>query len=237
MVDILAIGVHPDDVELSSSGTVLKHISLGYTVGLLDLTRGELGTRGTAEIRHQEAMDAASLMGAAFRENLEMRDGLFEINEENLMKVVRAVRKHRPQIVLANAIEDRHPDHGRAAKLVHQACFLAGLRKIETELEGKEQEAWRPKNVYHYIQDRDLVPDFVTDITGFIDKKMEVIKAFKSQFYDPNSKEPTSPISGQDFMQFIIAKSRSFGRAAGFEYGEGFNTYKKVGVQDLFNLK
>ena len=237
MVDILAIGVHPDDVELSCVGTLIKHIELGYTVGLVDLTKGELGTRGTGEIRLAEAEDAAKILGAKFRENLEMRDGLFEINEENLMKVVSSIRAHRPKIVLANALEDRHPDHGRAAKLVHQACFLAGLRKIETMRDGKAQEHWRPKNVYHYIQDRNLIPDFVTDISGVIDKKMEVIMAFKSQFYDPNSKEPKSPISGKDFMDFVVSKSRAFGREAGFEYGEGFNTAKKIGVSDLFDLK
>ena len=236
MVDILAIGVHPDDVELSCSGTLIKHIEKGYSVGLVDLTKGELGTRGTAEIRLAEAEDAANIMGAKFRENLEMRDGLFEINEENLLKVVRAIRAHQPKLILANAIEDRHPDHGRAAKLVHQASFLAGLRKIETKQNGIKQTHWRPKNVYHYIQDRNLIPDFVTDISGVIVKKMEVIKAFKSQFYDPNSKEPVSPISGQDFMEFIISKSRSFGREAGFEYGEGFTTSKKIGIQDLFDL-
>lgn len=236
MVDILAIGVHPDDVELSCSGTLLKHIGLGYSVGLVDLTRGELGTRGTAKIRLEEAEDAARIMGAQFRDNLEMRDGLFEISEENLLKVVRSIRTYQPKILFANAIEDRHPDHGRAAQLVHQASFLAGLRRIETSQNGKSQIPWRPKNVYHYIQDRNIVPDFVTDITGYIEKKMEVIAAFKSQFYDPNSKEPSSPISGKDFMEFIVSKSRAFGREAGFEYGEGFTSYKKIGIENLFNL-
>ncbi|MCL4109871.1 UNVERIFIED_CONTAM: hypothetical protein GTU68_028780 [Idotea baltica] len=236
-VDILAIGVHPDDVELSCSGTLLEQIENGYSVGLVDLTQGELGTRGSAEIRLQEALDASKIMGADFRENLGMRDGLFEINEENLLKVVVAIRAHRPKVVLANAIEDRHPDHGRAAKLVHQACFLAGLRKIVTSKDGKEQEAWRPKNVFHYIQDRAVEPDFVFDISNVIEQKMEVIRAFKSQFYDPNSKEPSSPISGSDFMEFIVAKARNFGREAGFEYAEGFTTYKKIGVQDLFDIR
>lgn len=237
MVDILAIGVHPDDVELSSSGTAIRHIELGYTVGLLDLTRGELGTRGTAAIRISEAEEAARIMGAQFRENLEMRDGLFEINEENLLKVVKAIRRHKPKLILANAINDRHPDHERAAKLIHQAAFLSGLLKIETHEDGKSQEPWRPQNVYHYIQDRSIVPDFIFDISGVIDKKMEVIKAFKSQFYDPGSKEPSSPISGKDFMDFIVSKARTYGREAGFEYGEGFNVHKKIGVRDLFDLK
>lgn len=236
-IDILAIGVHPDDVELSCSGTLLEQIENGYSVGLLDLTRGELGTRGTPEIRMQEAENAANLLGAEFRDNLEMKDGLFEINEENLKKIIVSIRKYRPRVVLANAIQDRHPDHGRAAQLVHQACFLAGLRKIETELNGIAQEAWRPKNVYHYIQDRALEPDFVFDISNVIDQKMAVIKTFKSQFYDPDSKEPSSPISGQDFMDFIRAKARNFGREAGFEYAEGFTSYKKLGVQDLFDLR
>lgn len=236
MVDILAFGVHPDDVELSCSGTLLRHIDEGLKVGLVDLTRGELGTRGTAQIRLEEADSAAEIMGAEFRENLMMRDGLFEINEMNLMKVVKAIRKHQPKIVLANAIDDRHPDHGRAAKLVHQACFLAGLRRIETEIDGTLQKAWRPKNVYHYIQDRSLEPDVVVDISGFIDQKMDVIRAFKSQFYDPNSKEPISPISGKDFLNFIIAKSQAFGREAGFAYGEGFTTHKKIGVKSFLDI-
>jgi bacillithiol biosynthesis deacetylase BshB1 len=237
VVDILAIGVHPDDVELSCSGTLLEQIENGYSVGLVDLTQGELGTRGTAEIRMQEAKDAANLLGAEFRENLNMRDGFFEINEENLRKIIVSVRAHRPKIVLANAISDRHPDHGRAAKLVHQACFLAGLRKIETVVDGVVQEHWRPKNIYHYIQDRAVEPDFVYDISNVINQKMEVIKAFKSQFYDPNSKEPSSPISGQDFMDFIVAKARNFGREAGFAYAEGFTSAKKIGVQDLFDIR
>ncbi|WP_235296124.1 bacillithiol biosynthesis deacetylase BshB1 [Portibacter marinus] len=236
-VDILAIGVHPDDVELSCSGTLLEQIENGYSVGLVDLTQGELGTRGTPEIRMKEAQDAAALMGAEFRVNLNMKDGLFSITEENLIKVIEVIRTYRPKIVLANAIQDRHPDHGRAAQLVHQACFLSGLRKIKTSKDGEVQEAWRPKNVYHYIQDRALEPDFVYDISNVIDMKMEVIKAFKSQFYDPDSKEPSSPISGKDFMEFIIAKARDFGREAGFQYAEGFTTYKKIGVQDLFDIR
>lgn len=237
IVDILAIGVHPDDVELSCSGTLLKQIAQGYSVGLVDLTAGELGTRGSAEIRLKEAQDAANLLGAQFRENLGMKDGFFEITQENLLKIIVSIRAHRPKIVLANAISDRHPDHGRAAKLVHQACFLAGLRKIETLENGKPQEFWRPKNVYHYIQDRALEPNFVFDISGVIEQKMRVIRAFKSQFYDPDSKEPMSPISGQDFMDFIVAKARNFGREAGFEYAEGFTSYKKLGIQDLFDLQ
>jgi bacillithiol biosynthesis deacetylase BshB1 len=237
IVDILAIGVHPDDVELSCSGTLLEQIENGYSVGLVDLTQGELGTRGTAEIRLEEAENAAKLLGADFRENLNMRDGFFEINEKNLRKIIVSIRAHRPKIVLANAIRDRHPDHGRAAKLVHQACFLAGLRKVETELDGEPQEAWRPKNIYHYIQDRAVEPDFVFDISNVIEQKMEVIRAFKSQFYDPNSKEPASPISGKDFMDFIVAKAANFGREAGFQYAEGFTTAKKIGVQDLFDIR
>lgn len=237
IVDILAIGVHPDDVELSCSGTLLEQIENGYSVGLVDLTQGELGTRGSAEIRLKEAEDAANLLGADFRENLGMKDGFFEFSENNLRKIIVSIRAHRPKIVLANAIKDRHPDHGRAAKLVHQACFLAGLRKIETELNGKSQEAWRPKNIYHYIQDRAVEPDFVFDISNVIEQKMEVIRAFKSQFYDPDSKEPSSPISGKDFMDFIVAKASNFGREAGFQYAEGFTSAKKIGVQDLFDIR
>jgi bacillithiol biosynthesis deacetylase BshB1 len=236
MVDILAIGVHPDDVELSCSGTVIKLVEKGYTLGMVDLTKGELGTRGTPELRVKEAEDAAKILGAKYRTNLGMKDGLFEINEENLLKIVVEIRKSKAAIVFANAIKDRHPDHGRAAKLVSQACFLAGLRKIKTTHENKVQKAWRPKNVFHYIQDRYHEPDFIFDITGTLPKKMEAIMAFKSQFYDPDSPEPSSPISGKDFLEFLEGRARQFGREAGFEHGEGFTSAKKIGVKDVFDL-
>ena len=237
-VDILAIGVHPDDVELSCSGTLLRHLKEGKSVGLLDLTRGELGTRGTAEIRDQEAADAAKLMGASFRKNLGMADGLFQYTPENLIQVIRT---HQPDIVLANALDDRHPDHGRAAKLTADACFYSGLIKIGTQDEnGKLQDRWRPRAVYHYIQDHNLTPDFVVDITDFIEKKMELIKAFKSQFYVPEAKEYakelSSPISSKAFMDFLKAKASTYGRPAGFDFAEGFNVARTPGVKNLFDL-
>jgi bacillithiol biosynthesis deacetylase BshB1 len=235
-LDILAIGVHPDDIELSCSGTLLSHIDQGKVVGLCDLTQGELGTRGSAALRLIEAENARRLMGAVCRENLAMADGFFEYSKENILKIVEVIRFYQPEIVIANALSDRHPDHGRAAKLVSDACFSAGLRKVETYREGISQEAWRPKVVYHYIQDNHIEPDFVVDITGFFIKKMELIRAFSSQFYDPESKEPDSPISGKDFMDFMESKARLFGRPAGFEHAEGFNVGRYIGVRDLFDL-
>ena len=240
-IDILAIGVHPDDVELSCSGTLLQHIDQGKTVGLLDLTRGELGTRGTAEIRDQEAKDAAELMGATFRKNLEMADGLFQYTPENLKKIIQVIRTHQPDIVLANALSDRHPDHGRAAKLTADACYYSGLVKIETsDEEGKLQDRWRPQAVYHYIQDHNLTPDFVVDITDVIDRKMELIRAFKSQFYVPEAKEYatelSSPISGKQFMDFLKAKASTYGRPAGLDFAEGFNVVRTPGLKNLFDL-
>lgn len=235
-VDILAIGVHPDDLELSCCGTLLHHIAEGKTVGLLDLTCGELGTRGTAEIRLEEAEAASQMIGALVRGNLEMRDGFFQHTEENLRKIIEILRLMRPEIVLANAISDRHPDHGRAAKLTADACFYAGLRRIETEWEGEAQEAWRPKAVYHYIQDHNLTPDFVVDITPYMDRKMEIVQAYKSQFYDPSSKEPVTPISGKNFLDFIRSKNAMYGRSAGFTYAEGFTVARTMGVRNLFDL-
>lgn len=236
-LDILAIGVHPDDVELACSGTLLHHIALGHKVGLLDLTRGELGTRGNAEIRSEEAAEAAKMLGAVGRGQLAMPDGFFELSQENKLAIVRVIRYFQPDIILANAVSDRHPDHGRAAKLVDDACFLAGLTKVETHWEDQKQTRWRPKVVYHYIQDHNLRPDFVFDITPYIDRKMEIIQAYKSQFFDPKSEEPKTPISGADFMQFIRAKAAVYGREAGFEYGEGFTVNRPVGVDNLLDLK
>ena len=241
-VDVLAIGVHPDDVELSASGTLLGQIARGKKVGLLDLTRGELGTRGSAEIRDREAADAARLMKAEFRMNLGMADGFFVYTKENLLKIIKVLRMCRPEIVLANALNDRHPDHGRAAKLEADACYYSGLAKIPTyDDDGNPQERWRPKAVYHYIQDYNLQPDFVVDITPYIDRKFELIRAFRSQFYLPDAKEYakelSSPISGKDFMQFLRSKAATFGRPSGFTYAEGFNVNRTIGVQDLFALQ
>ncbi len=236
-LDILAVGVHPDDVELSCAGTLLRQISLGNSVGLLDLTLGELGTRGNATIRTQEAMAAAEMMGALVREQLDLEDGFFVQNRDNLLKIIRILRKYRPEIVLANAIEDRHPDHGRAAKLTAEACFLSGLIKIEThDTEGVLQEAWRPKVVYHYIQDRSLKPDFAIDISDFVDKKFELIMAYKSQFFNADSSEPMTPISSPAFLDSIRGKDAVYGRYMGVAYAEGYNVARTIGVKDLFDL-
>lgn len=240
-VDILAIGVHPDDVELSSCGTLLRHADLGYTFGLLDLTRGELGSRGSGAIRTREATAAAEMMGAKFRENLDLPDGFMQYGEGNLRKVITVLRRYQPKIVLANALGDRHPDHGRAAKLIADACFYSGLIKIETfEADGTPQDKWRPANLYHYIQDRNRKPDFVVDISPYLKKKMEIIRCYRSQFDDHTaneySKEVKTPISGSDFMAFIEAKGRSLGREAGFEFAEGFEVGRYPGVNDLFDL-
>ncbi len=236
-VDILAIGVHPDDVELSASGTLLKHIDAGKTVGLLDMTRGELGTRGSAELRDKEGAAAAELMGAAFRVNLRMADGFFTYSKENLLKIIQVIRAAQPEIILLNAKEDRHPDHGRSAKLQADACFYSGLRKTETLGADREvQEPWRPRAFYHYIQDRDLKPDFVTDISEYMDKKIELVKCFSSQFHDPDSDEPDTPLTGADFFDIIRSKNKTFGRPANFAYAEGFQTGRIPGVKDLFSL-
>jgi N-acetylglucosamine malate deacetylase 1 len=240
-VDILAIGVHPDDVELSASGTLLRHLARGKTVGLLDLTRGELGTRGTAEIRDQEAQEAATKMGASFRWNLGMADGFFQHTPDNVRKIVQAIRACQPEIVLANALDDRHPDHGRAAKLEADACFYAGLAKIETfDDQGRVQERWRPKAVYHYIQDRNLRPDFTIDISTYMEQKMDLILTFRSQFFLPAAgeyaKELSTPISGKDFMDYMRSKNQAYGRDAGFAYAEAFNVSRTPGVNDLFDL-
>jgi bacillithiol biosynthesis deacetylase BshB1 len=240
-IDLLAIGVHPDDVELSCSGTLLRHLEMGRSVGLLDLTRGELGTRGTAAIRDQEAAEAAKRLGASFRKNLGMADGFFRNDKDHLLQIIQVIREHQPEIVLANAIKDRHSDHGRAAQLAVDACFYAGLAKIETFGEdGRPQERWRPRAVYHYIQDYNLPADFVVDITPFMERKIEVVLAFRSQFYSPDAEEYAdqlhTPISGRDFLDFLRAKARTYGRAAGFEFAEGFTVARPPGVLDLFAL-
>ena len=240
-VDILAIGVHPDDIELSCSGTLLRHLAQGKTVGLLDLTEGELGTRGSATIRREEALRAAELMGAAFRHNLSMPDGFFTHSQENILKIIAVIRDCQPEIVLANALDDRHPDHGRAAKLTADACYYAGLAKIATHSpEGQPQERWRPKALYHYIQDYNLAPDFVVDISPYIDRKIELAQAFRSQVFVPGAaeyqQELSSPISGEDFIEFLRAKARAYGRASGFDYAEGFNVARPPGLTDLFAL-
>lgn len=235
-IDILAIGVHPDDVELSCSGTIAKHISFGNSVGILDLTLGELGTRGSAALRTIEATESAKILGVSFRTQLKFKDGFFENNETHLKQIIEVIRKHQPEIVLCNAINDRHPDHGRAAKLVSEACFYSGLIKIETFVDGKKQEAWRPKAVYHYIQDQYIHPDFVIDITDFMEVKQKAIMAFSSQFYNPNSGEPETPISSKAFLEAINSKMALWGRAIGVPYAEGFTVDRYPGVNNLFDL-
>jgi N-acetylglucosamine malate deacetylase 1 len=236
-LDILAIGVHPDDIELSCSGTLLRHIHLGKKVGLLDLTKGELGTRGTPEIRMKEAENASQLMGALVRGNLGMKDGFFEQNEENILRIVEMIRLLKPDIILANAISDRHPDHGRASKLTSDACYYSGLAQIKTEWEGSPQNQWRPKAVYHYIQDYYIKPDFIVDISDFMEKKIEIIKAFKSQFYDPDSLEPATPISGSNFFETVRGRNALLGRSASFNYAEGFTVNRTIAVNNLFDLQ
>ena len=235
-VDILAIGAHPDDVELSCSGTLLRHIALGKKVAIVDMTRGELGTRGNGDLRLKEAEDSRRMMGAIGRDNLGLADGFFEEDRESLVKLITYIRKYRPEIVLANALQDRHPDHGRGASFAARACFLSGLEKIETTLEGESQEKWRPAAVYHYIQDHQNKPDFIIDISDHIDGKMACIQCFSSQFYDPDSIEPESPISGKSFFDVVKAKSRIFGRYINAEFGEGFSVARPIGVRNLSDL-
>ena len=236
-LDILAFGAHPDDVELGCSGTIAKEVSLGKKVGIIDLTRGELGTRGSVEIRNSESAKASEILGVVVRENLDMRDGFFINDEAHQLKIIEILRKYRPEIVLCNAITDRHIDHGKGSKLVSDACFLSGLIKIETELNGKKQQAWRPKVVYHYIQWQNIEPDFVVDISEFLDKKMESVLAYGSQFYDPNSKEPVTPITSKTFLDSVKYRAEDLGRLVGVAYAEGFTTERYLAVNSLGDLK
>jgi bacillithiol biosynthesis deacetylase BshB1 len=235
-LDILAFGAHPDDVELGCSGTIAKEISLGKKVGIIDLTRGELGTRGSVEIRNKEAASAAKILGVSARENLDMRDGFFVNDEAHQMKVIKMLRKYKPEIVLCNAIDDRHIDHEKGSKLVSDACFLSGLMKIETELDGFKQEAWRPKLVYHYIQWKNITPNFVVDITGFNDKRVEAILAYKSQFYDSNSDEPETVIASKNFLESLNYRPQDLGRLIGTDYAEGFTVERFLAVNSLGEL-
>ncbi len=235
-LDILAIGAHPDDVELGCGATIAKEIALGKKVGILDLTRGELGTRGSAKIRNEEATKAAEILGVSIRENLQFADAFFENNKEHQLKIIEIIRKYQPDIVLCNAIDDRHIDHPKGSKLVSDACFLSGLRKIETFYNGALQNAWRPKQVYHYIQWKNIEPDFVVDVTGYIDVKLNAVKAYSSQFYDPKSKEPSSPISSKNFLDSIIYRAQDLGRLVGTEFAEGFNSERYVAVKSFDDL-
>lgn len=235
-LDILAFGAHPDDVELGCSGTLAKEISLGKKVGIIDLTRGELGTRGSVAIRNSESANASEILGVSVRENLDMRDGFFINDEAHQMKVIEMLRKYRPEIVLCNAIQDRHIDHGKGSKLVSDACFLSGLRRIETTVDGKLQEAWRPKLVYHYIQWENITPDFVVDISGFLEIKMESILAYSSQFYKENTSEPESPITSKNFLDSVKYRAQDLGRIIGTEHGEGFTVERYLAVNSLSDL-
>lgn len=236
-LDILAFGAHPDDVELGCSGTIAKEVNLGKKVGIIDLTRGELGTRGSVETRNSESVKASEILGVSIRENLDMRDGFFVNDEAHQLKVIQMIRKYQPEIVLCNAIDDRHIDHGKGSKLVSDACFLSGLRQIKTEFNDEMQEAWRPKVVYHYIQWKNIEPDFVVDISDFMETKMNSVLAYGSQFYDPKSNEPVTPIASKNFLESIKYRAQDLGRLVGVEYAEGFTVERYLAVNALSDLK
>ncbi|MFT4757177.1 MAG: bacillithiol biosynthesis deacetylase BshB1 [Vicingaceae bacterium] len=236
-LDILAIGVHPDDIELSCAGTILKEIAAGKKVGVLDLTHGELGTRGSGPLRLIEAANSAKILGLYCRENVGLADGFFINDQENILPIVEILRKYQPDIILSNAPKDRHPDHGRASKLTSDACFYSGLRKVETKMNGEIQDAWRPKSIYNYIQDRFIEPDFVVDITPFLKTKMESIKAFSSQFYTPGSDEPESPLTMKNFFEYVESRMIDMGRYIQVDYAEGFLMERPAGVESLTDLR
>lgn len=238
-LDILAIGAHPDDVELGCGGTVAKEIASGKKVGIIDLTRGELGTRGTAQTRDDEANNACEILGAAVRENMGFADGFFINDKQHQLEIIKMIRKYKPEIVLCNAIDDRHIDHAKGSQLVSDACFLSGLIKIETRLAGSTdlQLPWRPKQVYHYIQWKNIKPDLVVDITGYMDVKMEAVFAYKTQFYDKNSEEPETPITSKNFADSITYRANDLGRLVGVDCAEGFTVERYIAVNSLFNLK
>ncbi len=235
-LDILAFGAHPDDVELGCGATLSKEKAAGKQIGIIDLTRGELGTRGSAEIRDAEAAAAAKIMGVAVRENLRFRDGFFVNDEYHQLEVIKMIRKYRPEILLCNAIDDRHVDHAKGSKLVSEAAFLSGLRRIETNLDGKSQQAWRPKVVYHYIQWKNIEPDFVVDVTGFIETKLQAVLAYSSQFYEPGSNEPITPITSKNFLDSITYRAQDLGRLIGTDFAEGFTAERYLAVNSLDDL-
>ncbi|WP_411768516.1 bacillithiol biosynthesis deacetylase BshB1 [Winogradskyella sp. A3E31] len=236
-VDILAIGAHPDDVELGCGATLAKEVANGKKVGIIDLTRGELGTRGSAEIRHEEATNAADILGVHTRKNMGFADGFFINDKEHQIEIIKMIRYFQPEIVICNAVEDRHIDHGKGSSLVSDACFLSGLVKIETEFEGEAQKPWRPKAIYHYIQWKDLEPDVSVDVSGFIEKKMEAVLAYKTQFYNPKSNDPETPISSKNFTDSIIYRARNLGRLIGVDHAEGYTVERCAAVDSLFDLK
>ena len=232
-VDILAIGAHPDDVELGCGGTLAKLISEGKTIAIVDLTQGELGTRGSNVTRAEEAATASKILGISDRVNLKMKDGFLLNSEESQIQIVKMIRKYQPEIVFANSIDDRHPDHAKAAKLVSDACFLSGLVKIETSLENLSQKPWRPKQIFNYIQWKHITPDFVIDISDFMEKKIEACLAYKTQFYDPDSKEPMTPIATKDFLESLTYRAQDLGRLSGVEFAEGFTTEKLLAFKNF----
>ncbi len=236
-LDILVIAAHPDDAELGAGGTISKSVNQGKRVGILDLTRGELGTRGTPELREKEAESAGKILGVSIRENVDLPDGFLSNSREFQMKIIPFIRKYQPEIVFANAIQDRHPDHAKGSKLISDACFLSGLRAIQTDLNGHLQEAWRPKAVYHFIQDYYIKPDFIVDITDTWKTKMEAVYAFKSQFYQGEEDQgPKTPISTKEFIHILEARAREYGRLIGSEFGEGFTVERPLGINDLNHL-
>ena len=232
-VDILAIGAHPDDVELGCGGTLAKLISEGKTVAVIDLTQGELGTRGTNVTRAEEAAESTRIMGYVSRENLKMKDGFLVNSEDYQMQIVKMIRKYQPEMVFANSIDDRHPDHAKASKLVSDACFLSGLVKIETSLDNESQKAWRPKHIFNYIQWKHITPAFVVDVSDFMEKKIEACLAYKTQFYDPNSTEPMTPIASKDFLESLTYRAQDLGRLSGVNYAEGFTTEKLIALKNF----
>ena len=231
-LDVLAFGAHPDDIELGCGGTLIKHIEQNYKVGIIDFTKGDLGTRGTAEIRLKEADIAGKAIGLSIRENLKFKDGFFQNDDFHKRELIKKIRLYRPEIVLTNAPSDRHPDHGRASQITIDACFLSGLEKIDTS-----QEVWRPKSIYHYIQFNNLKPDFVVDISQYFDRKIDVIKKYKSQFYDPNSKETDTVISSKEFFDSIEYRAKDLGRQTFCEYAEGFISHQLPKINFLNDLK
>ena len=238
-IDVLAFGAHPDDVELSCGGTIFKEIQNGKTVGIIDLTKGELGTRGTAETRKTEAENAAKILGVSFRENMNFSDGFIVNDKAHQLEIIKIIRQYQPEIVLCNAVDDRHTDHGKASQLVSDACFLSGLVKIETnsDVSNTSQAPWRPKSIYHYIQWKTLEPDFVVDISLQIDQKMASVLAYATQFYNPNSQDPETPISSKNFVDSIRYRAADLGRLTGVSYAEGFNVERLPAINSLFNLK
>ena len=236
-LDILAFGAHPDDVEISCGATLLKYTKEGKSIGIIDLTKGELGTRGSTEKRYEEANKAAVFLNLKIRENLNMGDGFIAHSKENKLKIIECIRKYKPDLILANSVHDRHPDHAKGANLVAEASFLSGLRKIETESDGVPQEAYRPKMLLHYVQDYYLTPDVILDVSETGKEKIELIKCYGSQFYNPSSKEPKTPISGEEFFDYLEGRMLSLGRELGVKYGEAYTIDRTLGVKDLFFLK